>query len=164
MEFKGSSPRLILLGALMISVVLDSPVKGEEPLTEDAAFQQQLDRNREEQKQTKYLKIKLEQTNLKLEQEKALAEINKLKTENIGAFNDPLPEGQKNFPEVKVEYIGGDNDKKEAILSIAGTNFQVKEKSSPTDNLQVVSISDSSVTVHFSAPRELTKTIVYRPE
>ena len=40
---------------------------------EDMAIQQQLDRDRQEQKQTKYLKNKLEQTNLELEQEKALA-------------------------------------------------------------------------------------------
>ena len=117
-----------------------------------------------QQKQTKDLKIKLEQTNLELEQEKALAEINKLKKENMGAFNEPAVEGQNNLPEIKVEYIGGNSVKKEAILSIGGTSYQVKEKSSPTDNIQVVSISDSSVTLHFSAPQELTKTIDYKPE
>ena len=68
------------------------------------------------------------------------------------------------LPEIKVDYIGGDNVKKEAILSIGGTSYQVKEKSNPTDNIQVVSISDSSVTLHFSAPQELTKTIDYKPE
>jgi len=131
---------------------------------EDMAIQQQLDRDRQEQKQTKYLKNKLEQTNLELEQEKALAEINKLKMDNMGGYKDPGIDGQRILPEVKVEYIGGDSIKKEAIISIAGVNFQVKEKSSPTDSIQVLTISDSSVTLHFSAPQELTKTIEYRPE
>jgi len=131
---------------------------------EDAAIQQQLDRDRQEQKQTKDLKIKLEQTNLELEQEKALAQINKLKKENRGAFNEPAVEGQHNLPEIRVDYIGGDSVKKEAILSIGGTSYQVKEKSNPAADIQVVSISDSSVTLHFSAPEELTKTIDYKPE
>ena len=131
---------------------------------DDTAIQDQLDRDRQAQKQTKYLKTKLEQTNLELEQEKALAEINKLKIDNMGAFKDPTEESQKNFPEIKVEYIGGNDVKKEAIVSIAGTNYQVKAKSNPTDNIQVVSISDSSVTLHFSAPQDLTKTIDYKPE
>ncbi len=131
---------------------------------EDAAIQQQLDRDREEQRQTKYLKTKLEQTSLELEQEKAVAEINKLKMSDAGALKEPSEGNQKDLPEIKVEYIGGDSTMKEAILSIAGTSFQVKEKSSPTDNIQVVSISDSSVTLHFNAPLALTKTIDYKPE
>lgn len=131
---------------------------------DDAMLQRQLDHDREEQRQTKYLRTKLEQTNLELEQEKAFAEINKIRMENTGAFKETALEGQNNLPEVRVEYIGGDSMKKEAILSIAGTSFQVKEKSNPTDNIQVVSISDSSVTLHFSAPQELTKIINYKPE
>ena len=131
---------------------------------EDTAIQEQLDRDRKQQKQTKDLKIKLEQTNLELEQEKAIAEINKLKKENTGAFNEPTADGQNNLPEIKVDYIGGNGVKKEAILSIGGASYQVKEKSSPTANIQVVSISDSSVTLHFSAPEEMTKTIDYKPE
>ncbi len=131
---------------------------------EDAAIQRQLDRDRQQQKLTKDLKNKLEQTNLELEEEKALAEINTLKKENMGAFNEPNSDGQNNLPEIKVDYIGGDSVKKEAILSIGGTTYQVKEKSNPTDNIQVVSISDTSVTLHFRAPQDLTKTIDYKPE
>ncbi len=130
----------------------------------DTTLQEQLDSDRQQQKQTKYLKMKLEQTNLELEQEKALAEINKLKMDNMGAFKETTVDGKNSFPEIKVEYIGGDSVKKEAILSIAGVNFQVKEKTSPTDSIQVMSISDSSVTLHFSAPQDLTKTIEYKPE
>ena len=136
----------------------------QEAPTEDAAIQKQLDRDREEQKKTKYLKTKLEQTDLELQQEKALAEINKLRMENMGTFKEPSTDGQNGLPEVKVQYIGGDSVKKEAILSIAGTSFQVKEKASPTDNIQVVAISDSSVTLHFNVPQEMTKTFDYKPE
>jgi len=131
---------------------------------EDDEIQKQFDRDRAEQQQTKYLKTKLEQTNLELDQEKAIAEINKLKMENGGVFYDTNLEGHKKFPEIKVEYIGGDKLKKEAILSIAGINYQVRERSFPTDNIQVVSISDTGVTVHFNAPQALTKTIDYKPE
>jgi len=145
--------------------LLASPVKGEEYLTEnDAAIQKQFDRDRQQQKMTKDLKNKLEQTNLELEQEKAISEINKLKKQDVGEFNEPSRDAQNNLPEIKVEYIGGNSVKKEAILSIAGTTFQVKEKSIPTDNIQVVSISDTGVTLHFSAPQQLTKTIDYKPE
>jgi len=84
--------------------------------------------------------------------------------ENGGLFKEPSIDGQNNFPEVKVEYIAGNDVKKEAIIAIAGTSFQIKEKSSPMDNIQVVSISDTSVTLHFSAPQEVTKTIDFKPE
>ena len=131
---------------------------------EDLAIEKQLDRDRQEQQQTKYLKTRLEQTNLELEQEKAIAQINRLKSENGGTFDEAGIEGQKNLPDIKIEYIGGDNKKKEAIIAIAGINYQVTERSCPTNNVQVVSISDSGVTFHFSAPQELTKTIDYKPE
>lgn len=148
---------------VMVSQMTSEP----DPVTsneDDAAIQEQLDRDRLQQKHTKDLKIQLEQTDLELEQEKALAQINKLKKENVGAFNEPAVDGQNNLPEIIVNYIGGDNAKKEAILSIGGTSYQVKEKSNPIANIQVVSISDSSVTLHFSAPQDLIKTIEYKPE
>jgi hypothetical protein len=138
-----------------------APVIGNE---DDVAIQQQLDRDRLQQKQTKDLKIKLEQINLELEGEKALAQLDQIKKENRGAFNDPAGDGQNELPEIKVDYIGGDSVKKEAILSIGGTSYQVKERSSPVANIQVVTISDSNVTLHFGAPQNLTKTIDYKPE
>ena len=128
-----------------------------------ASIQAQLDWDRKQQKETKDLKIKLEQTNLELEQEKAEAEINKLKKENMGSFNDPS-ESQNGLPEIKVDYIGGDNHQKEAIISINGESYQVKEKFKPTDNIQVVAISDSGVTLHFDKPQDMTKTFDYKPE
>jgi len=143
--------------ALAVKPVIDTDIK------EDAAIQEQLDRDRQEERQTKYLKTKLEQTNLELEEQKALVQINKLKMENMDG-GMPSVDGQKTLPEVRVEYIGGDNINKEAILSIAGVNYQVKAQSTPTESIQVLSISDSGVTLHFSAPQELTRTIDYKPE
>jgi hypothetical protein len=131
---------------------------------EDSKIQEQLEHDRQQQKQTKDLKIKLEQTNLELEREKAIAEINKLKNEDTGGFKETAISGQKDLPEIKVEYIGGGSVKKEAILSIAGVNYQIKDKSSLLDNIQVISISDSSVTLHFNAPQELIKIIDFKPE
>jgi len=128
-----------------------------------ASIQSQFDWDRKQQKETKDLKIKLEQTDLELEQEKAEAQINKLKKENMGAFNDPT-ETQNGLPEIRVDYIGGDSHQKEAILSINGESYQVKEKFNPTDNIQVVAISDSSVTLHFDKPQDMTKTFDYKPE
>jgi len=189
MDFKKMPLIPILLGVLLLSLVLwkvffgnavvapdekispsasvnndPSDVK-EEALTEDdAAIQQQLDQDREHQKQTKELRVKLEQINLELEQEKALAEIDKLKKDNAGAFSDPMPEGQNNLPEIKIDYIGGSDSSHEAIISIGGASYQVKVNSSPTDNIQVTAISDSSVTLHFSGPVALTKTFDFKPE
>jgi len=131
---------------------------------DDFAIQEQLDRDRLEQNQTKDLKIKLEQTNLELEQEKAYAQLNKLKMENVGVLNETAVEGNNKIPEIKIEYIGGNSVNKEAILSIGGTSYQVKERSFPVGDIQVVSITDSSVTLHFSAPQDMTKIIDYKPE
>ena len=131
---------------------------------DDAAIQEQLDRDRRQQRQTKELKNKLEQTNLELEQEKALAEINKLKKENQGSFNEPSSDGQTNVPDIKVNYIGGNDVKKQAIITIGNNSYQVKEKSSPIDNVQVISITNSNVTVHFGAPLNTDKTVEYTPE
>jgi hypothetical protein len=134
------------------------------PIAGDAVIEQELDSERLRHKQTRDLRNKLEQTNLELEEQKALAQINKLKKENRGAFNEENTDAQNNLPEIKVDYIGGDTVKKEAILSIGGTSYQVKEKSMPRADVQVISISNSGVTLHFTAPRELTKTIDYKPE
>jgi len=131
---------------------------------EDAMIEQQLDRDRQQQKQTKDLRIKLEQTNLELEEEKALSEISKLKKENTAPLNESSADGQKNLPEIKVNYIGGDNLKKEAIISIAGTDYQVKENSNPTADIQVMSISNLGVTLRFNTPEKLIKTFEYKPE
>lgn len=143
-----------------------SPVPAviQDDFEQDAQIEQELAQDREEQKQTKLLKNKLEQSNLQLEDEKVIAEINKLKTENMGNFKDLSDSTENSFPAINVEYIGGDEIQKEAVLSIAGSNFQVKEHSKPTDKIQVLSISDSSVTLHFDAPYALTKTFEFKPE
>ncbi|MBF0511633.1 MAG: hypothetical protein HQL13_04805 [Candidatus Omnitrophica bacterium] len=69
-----------------------------------------------------------------------------------------------NAPEIKVDYIGGNEKKREAIVSIGQVSYQVKEKSNPTDNVQVLGISDSSVTFEIGPPINATKTIDFKPE
>lgn len=146
-------------------VVVPLPGASAAESTDDAAIQAQLDRDRQQQRQTKELQIKLEQTNLELEQEKAIAEINKLKKENDGQISMPSIDGsQVALPDIIVNYIGISNGVKEAILSISGTNYPVQEKSKPTDNIEVEAISDSSVTVHFSSPKNITKTFNFKTE
>ena len=93
-----------------------------------------------------------------------MAEINKLRSEDKTSYKESAVNGQKNIPQIIVEYIGGDSVKKEAILSIAGSSYRVKVRSNPTDDIQVLSISYLSVTLHFSAPQDLTKTIDFKPE
>ena len=146
------------------------PVQVPDPMTQqlqkvdNRAFEQQFDLERQHQREIKDEKIKLEQLNLQLEQEKTIADINKLKKENAGAYNEPTSEGQNNLPEVRINYIGGNSVVKEAIVDMAGTSYNVKEKSSLTDDVKVVSISDTSVTLHFTEPVNLTKTFDFKPE
>ncbi|MDE1920143.1 MAG: hypothetical protein KGJ09_03650 [Candidatus Omnitrophica bacterium] len=143
------------------SAHLSNPQSGEN--MEDTAIQEQLGLDRKQQRITKDLKIKLEQTNLELEEEKAQAQIAKLQKENTGAFSEPSLEATSNLPQVAVDYIGGDKGREEAIISINGTDYQVRNNSYPTDNIRVVSISDSSITLHFK-PQNLTKNFDFKPE
>ncbi len=131
---------------------------------EDNDLQKELDDERRQQHQTKDLKIKLEQADLELEQEKTLIQINKIKMENRGTLNGLAVDEPNTLPEVKVDYIGGDSVNKEAILSIGGVNYLVKERSNPVANIQVTSISDSGVILHFNTPQEVTKTFDFKPE
>ena len=127
-------------------------------------MKEQMESDRLQQKKIKMLKLQLEQTNLQLEQEKALSEISKLEKENTGVVNDSNEGDQDKYPEIKVIYIGGTKDKKEAILSINGNNYSVKENNKPVKHVDVVSISNTGVVVHFDLPQELTSTIDYKPE
>ena len=127
-------------------------------------MKEQMDNDRLQQKKIKILKLQLEQTNLQLEQEKALFEISKLEKENTSVVNVSNGQGQDKYPDVKVIYIGGTVEGKEAILSINGNNYSVKEKNKPVKNMEVVSITDTAVTVHFNLPQDLMTTIEYKPE
>lgn len=127
-------------------------------------MKEQMDSDRLQQKKIKMLKLQLEQTNLQLEQEKARSEINKLEKENTSIVNDSNDQGQDKYPEVKVIYIGGSEKSKQAILAINGNNYSVKEKNKPVKNVEVVSINDTSVTLHFNLPQDLTTAIDYKPE
>ena len=127
-------------------------------------MKEQIESDRLQQKKIKTLKLQLEQTNLQLEQEKSLSEISKLEKENTGVVNVSNGQGQGKYPDIKVIYIGGTAESKEAILSINGNNYSVKEKNKPVKNVQVLSITDTNVTVHFNLPQDLMTTIEYKPE
>jgi len=142
------------------------PIK--ETLQEDSQsmkeMKEQMDSDRLQQKKIKMLKLQLEQTNLQLEQEKARSQISKLEKENISVVNDSNQQGQDKYPDVKVVYIGTTASSKEAIVSINGNNYSVKEKNMPVKNVRVDAITDNSVTLHFSLPQDLKTTIEYKPE
>jgi len=127
-------------------------------------MKEQIESDRLQQKKIKTLKLQLEQTNLQLEQEKSLSEISKLEKENTGVVNVSNGQGQGKYPDIKVIYIGGTAESKEAILSINGNNYSVKEKNRPVKNVQVLSITDTAVVVHFNLPQDVTTTIEYKPE
>ena len=135
---------------------------------EDEAVQRemkgQMDKDRNQQRQIKMLKMQLEQINLQLDNEKALTEINKLKKENAGYVKDSNLQAGVGFPSIRIIYIGGTDIGKEAILSIDGTSYSVKEKDKPVSNVEVLSVTGKSVKVHFSAPHELTTVINYVQE
>ena len=135
---------------------------------EDEAVQRemkdQMDKDRNQQRQIKMLKMQLEQINLQLDNEKALTEINKLKKENAGYVKDSNSQAGIGFPSVRIIYIGGTDIGKEAILSIDGTSYSVKEKDRPVSNVEVLSVTGKSVKVRFSAPHELTTVINYVQE
>jgi hypothetical protein len=124
----------------------------------------QMDKDRNQQRQIKMLKMQLEQINLQLDNEKALTEINKLKKENAGYVKDSNLQAGAGFPSIRIIYIGGTDIGKEAILSIDGTSYSVKEKDRPVSNVEVLSVTGKSVKVHFSAPHELTTVINYVQE
>ena len=127
-------------------------------------MKEQIESDRLQQKKIKTLKLQLEQTNLQLEQEKSLSEISKLEKENTSVVNVSNGQGQGKYPDIKVIYIGGTAESKEAILLINGNNYSVKEKNEPIKNVQVLSITDTAVVVHFNLPQDLMTTIEYKPE
>jgi len=128
------------------------------------AMKDQMDKDRNQQRQIKMLKMQLEQINLQLDNEKALTEINKLKKENAGYVKDSNSQAGTGFPSIRIIYIGGTDTGKEAILSIDGTSYSVKEKDRPVTDVEILNVTDKSVKVHFSAPRELTTVINYVQE
>jgi sRNA-binding carbon storage regulator CsrA len=124
-------------------------------------FKEQMDADRNQQRQIKILKMELEQVHLQLENEKAKAEINKLKKEDAAYVKDSNVQDSSGFPRIKVVYIGGTETQKEAILAIDGTSYSVKENDKPIEHAEILGITNNSVKVHFSAPQELTTVIKY---
>jgi len=153
---------------VILSNKLIRPINNLNAVSEDEAMQKemkdQMDRDRNQQRQIKILKMQLEQINLQLENEKASTEINKLKKENAEYIKGSSSQDGTGFPSIRVIYIGGTDSQKEAILSIDGTSYSVKEKDKPVSNVEILSVSDKSVKVHFSAPQNLITVINYVQE
>ena len=89
---------------------------------------------------------------------------NKLKKENAGYVKDSDSQTGSGFPNVRIIYIGGTDNEKEAILSIDGTSYSVKGKDKPISNMEILSVTEKSVWVHFNAPQEITTEINYVQE
>jgi hypothetical protein len=153
---------------LSVSDELVRPIKNFKTEDEDEAVQSemkdQMDKDRNQQRRIKMLKMQLEQVNLQLDNEKAVTEINKLKKENAGYVKDSNSQVGTGFPSIRIIYIGGTDTEKEAILSIDGTSYSVKEKDRPVSNVEILSVTDKNVKVHFSAPQVLTTVINYVQE
>jgi len=125
---------------------------------------EQMDREREQQKKIKMLNLELEQIRLQFEREKALSEINKLHKENAGNVKDSSGINEGGLPDVKVLYIGLSNSEKEAILTINGTNYSVKENDRPLASLTIVSITNRDVRVRIKIAADKTEDYSYRLE
>jgi hypothetical protein len=165
-ERKGINPNIQADQVLPVKPLNSSRLK--EPIEEDSPsmkeMKEQMEGDRLQQKKIKMLKLQLEQTNLQLEQEKARSQISKLEKENTSIVHDANDQGQDKYPEVKVIYIGGTANVKEAILAINGNNYSVKAMNKPVKNVEVVAITDTGVTLHFNLPQDLRTTIEYKPE
>jgi hypothetical protein len=127
-------------------------------------MKEQMDKDRDQQRRIKALRLKIEQTDLELKEQQALAEINKLRKSNAGFTKNEGSELNGEIPEMKVLYIGGTDKSKEAILSINNTNYTVKEKMTPLKNVEIISITDKGVNVRFTGKEISDLNIVYRSE
>jgi len=112
-----------------------------------------MERDRQQQRRIKELKMQKEETDLELEEQKALCELMKFKKDNMATVSDR--DAGANM-DIKIVYLGGTDAQKEAILSINGTNYFVKDKESPLKNMRVQSITDDSVTIHFLSPDSIS--------
>jgi len=132
---------------------------------EDDAIQKemkdQMDKDRNQQRQIKMLKMQLEQVNLQLDNEKALTEINKLKKENAGYVKDENTQNNSEYPNIRVIYIGGTETERQAVVSIDGTSYSVKSMDKPVSYLEILNITNKGVKVRFDAPHVLTTFINY---
>jgi hypothetical protein len=136
------------------------PVAGEED--EDAldlkALRDQMSKERGIQQQIKVHSLELERTKVQLEQEKALAEMNQLRKANLGSVRDPNGNGTLSLPDTKLIFLSSSDKAQEAILTINGTNYTVKEGDRPLDNLWVKAISEKGVVIIVNNDKEILLT------
>lgn len=168
MEFSVINWRVMILIPITWILILITVNANAQGFNDDEAvlreMKDQMDKDRYQQRQIKMLKMQLEQIDLQLDNEKALTEINKLKKENAGYVKDSSLQPGTGLPSIRIIYIGGAGMDREAILSIDGTSYSVKEKDKPVANVEILGVTDQGVKVHFSAPQELTKVINYVQE
>ena len=124
---------------------------------------QEMEKDRDQQRVLKDLRLKKEEIDLKLEEQKAMAELNKIRTES----DDPINEGKtaNDFNiDIKVVYVGGTETSKTAILYVNGMNYFVRERDRLLKNIEVLTITNNDVTVRFM--NQEAKEIIYpfKPE
>ena len=124
---------------------------------------EQMEKDREQQRRIKNLKMQREETDLELEEQKALSELNKFKKDSIGSVNRENSVDDSNM-DIKIVYLGGVEAQKEAILSINGTNYSVKNKDRPLKNIEVLSIANNDVTIRFLTPLNTTTVYQFKSE
>lgn len=122
------------------------------------ALRQQMNKQRDIQQQIKLHNLELEQTKVQLEQEKALAEMNQLRKANLGIVKDPNGDGMLSLPDTKVIFLSASEKGKEAILSINGGNYTVKEGDRPLNNVLVKLIDNKGVTILVNGEKEIVLT------
>ena len=145
------------------SLKAEESVKAEpEPEDEDTldlkAMRDQMNKERGIQQQIKLHSLELEQTKVQLEQEKALAEMNQLRKANLGIVRDPNGNGTLSLPDTKVVFLSASEKAKEAILTINGSNYTVKEGDKPLENLVVKAITEKGVTIVVNGDKEILLT------
>lgn len=124
--------------------IIDQPVTNE-PDRDDAALNamiEDMEKDRVEQRMIRALKMRKQETDLELEEQKSRAELNRLRN-----LNPPqeAKAGDTSNLDVKIIYLGGNETDKEAILSVNGSSYSVKVRDRILEDFEVVSITDTGV-------------------
>jgi hypothetical protein len=122
------------------------------------ALRDQMNKERGIQQQIKLHNLELERTKVQLEQEKALAEMNQLRKTNLGIVRDPNGNGTVALPDIKLIFLSSSEKVREAILTINGTNYTVKEGDKPLDNILVKTIKEKGALIVVNGEKEILLT------
>ncbi len=146
---------------IITPVTSNTYIEDKEEIESINEVKEQMDKERTQMKNMKLLYMELDQIKLQYEKEKTLSEIKKLRKENIDVTGEMGVSDDKTL-EVRVLFIGSSDKQKEAIISINGANYTVKEKEKPVANLEILSISNTGIDVQITGKETIIKTIVYR--